>query len=80
MRTSQLALLRQVAEHQCGYWNNGRGYSYRLWLDNENYEVVTDRMTRLVLKGLVTHGQGWRHGKGPMILTAHGRDVLKEAA
>jgi hypothetical protein len=77
---ADLLMLQQVASEHITWRSDIAGRtSYRLWSDETTYTIVTPRCRRLADRGLLAHpmASGYTHiGRGPVELTASGRDLL----
>lgn len=77
IRTSQMELLRRVKKNDVTYRYDGRGMTFRLWESEYEFTPITTKIKRLMTAGLVTTVAGYNYARGMVVLTDHGRDVMR---
>lgn len=70
-------LLERIAAEAVTYRRKGRGTSYLRWRGEWDFDLVTQQVKRLLRDGLATHEEGWRMGRGAVVLTDEGQKALR---
>lgn len=75
----EIDLLRLAANDDIGWYQAARGLSYRWWMAEHDFAIVTRSAKKLVKAGLLQRNIGYASSqRGPVGLTFAGRRRLKE--